>query len=125
MEIKKEEFYSYCQTLTGIEITDETEIFYDFGWEGLDTDMFMITLTDKFSVNLEAYNHDEYDHGDTNLLTISFSPIDRFVLLLLRIFNKKLWKKYRKRWRRPKTFTALHLYEVVRCGKWFEPELAY
>jgi len=121
MEIEKDEFYSYCQTLSGVEITDETELFYDFGWEGLDTDIFMITLMDKFSVDLSTYNHDEYDYGDTCILTFSLLPLDRLVLLFLRIFDKNLWKKYRQRWRRPKTFTALHLYKVVRCGKWFDP----
>lgn len=122
MEIEKEEFYSYCQTLAGVEITDETEIFHDFGWEGLDTDIFMITLSDKYFVDLSTYNHGKYDYGDTiSIRNFSFLPLDRLILLFLRIFDKNLWKKYRQRWRRPKTFTALHLYEVVLCGKWFEP----
>jgi hypothetical protein len=109
MEISKEEFYHYLEGIAQIAISDDTQIFKDFGWEGLDTDTFMIQCGKTFNLDLSSYNHDKYDDGDSSLIKFIGD-------IYLRVFNRQ---KYRET--RIQTFSALHLFNVVKKGKWFNP----
>ncbi|MBE2290832.1 MAG: DUF1493 family protein [Chitinophagaceae bacterium] len=110
MEIEKAEFYKYLQGLCGCPINDKTKIFSDLGMAGLDTDNFMIAVSEKYRIDLGEYNHDKYDEGDPSLKII-------FGNIYLMLFNRPKWKESKIG-----DFPAIHLYNVAKLGKWFNPD---
>ncbi len=110
MEIDKEEFYNYLQGLCGCSIDDKTKIFTDLGMAGLDTDSFMIAVSEKYRIDLGEYNHDKYDAGDPGLQHL-------FRDIYLSLFNRPKWKELKIG-----DFPAIHLYNVAKLGRWFNPD---
>lgn len=104
MEVKKDEFYAYLNSKVGIGISDSSLLFDDLGIDGLDAELLMQGVADKFHVNMEGYDPYKYHFMESEVA----NPI------------KVVWSLlFRKR--KIKCFTALHLYNVVLSGKWFEP----
>jgi acyl carrier protein len=104
--ITKSDFFDYIKTKLGINVTEGTQFFEKTGTDGLDAITFMADISKDFSVNLDGYNFKKYHSDEADIANI-------FKNIFNLIFNRKNLKK--------KTFTALHLYEVVCAGHWFFP----
>ncbi len=105
MEVNKEELYSYVKSMIGIEINDDTRFFEGVGIDGLDAEQMMIQIAEKYNVDLSDYDPTKY-HQDE-------AEIANFLL--------HIWRAIRSKTPKHSSFTALHLYNVVRSGKWFDP----
>ena len=104
MEVDKDDFYTYLNSLIGVAVRDDTFFFDEIGMDGLDAWTFIDTIEKKYCVDFSGYNWQEYHVSDAD--------IANFLKNLLNIFKKKFPTK---------KFSALHLYNVVQIGKWFEP----
>ncbi len=105
MEIIKEEVYAYLKLMTGDEIKDDTLFFDGVSIDGLDAEQMMIQIAEKYSVDLSEYDPANYHFNE--------AEITNFLLGISQAISGKS-KKYA-------SFTALHLYNVVKAGKWSSP----
>lgn len=104
MQIRKDDFYVYLNSILGIEVDDNTYFFDDIGMDGLDAWQFIETIAKKFEVDFSEYNWQEYHDSEADITNI--------LKAIMGIFKRK---------NRQKKFSALHLFNVVQAGKWSEP----
>jgi len=105
MEIAKQELYSYLDSMIGIKVNDDTRFFEETGTDGTDAEQMMMQIGQKYNVDLSTYDPAKY-HLDEAELTNVFLH---------------MWRALRGTTPKHSFFTALHLFNVVRAGKWFLP----
>jgi acyl carrier protein len=105
MEVTKSEMYDYIKSMIGIEINDNTRFFDDVGIDGLDAEQMMIQISEKYGVDLSDYDPSNYHFNEADIANI-FPPI---------------WKMIKGKAPKYSSFTALHLYKVVKVRRWFLP----
>lgn len=104
MTVKKEDFFGIIESRVGQPIEDNTIFFEDIEIDGLDAFSLMDEVAKYYNLNMDGYIPTDY-HFEERQIANPF----RFIK---NIFGAK---------KNIKTFTALHLYEVVKKGKWFNP----
>lgn len=97
------DFYKHLSAITGgYPVIDGTVFFDEVGIDGLDADLFIIEIADKYNVDMSNFNAIDYYTGDMNVLE-----------LLYRSWVKREKPAYKR-------FTASHLYEIICKGCWFD-----
>ena len=107
MVVTKEEIGSFIESKIGINMTDDTLIFEDLGIDGLDAETLMVEFSKHFNVDMSSFDPRVYYFSEYELGNI-------FLSFYRAVFVRKRLKK--------KFFNLAHLYEVVKKGKWFDPQ---
>lgn len=105
MKLYKDAFYAYIKSMIGIEVDDTTLLFEDAGIDGLDAEQMMIQIAEKYNVDFSDYIPERYHSSEAEFAN-PFLPI---------------WQVIRGKASKYSCFTALHLYNTVQAGKWFDP----
>ena len=105
-EINKEIFYEYIEHLIGIPISDNTLFFQDTGLDGFDAEILMMNIGDNYDLEMDLYESAKFHFAYDEV-----TNIPKFIYW--KLFDNSKLKKM--------NFSALHLYKVVKAGKWFDP----
>lgn len=101
----KNKLILYFKNILGVEIKDDSKLFKDLEIWGDDVDIFLINFIEKFDVDFSDLVIDKYFIPEYNILE----------WIYYRTFQTaKLNKDY---------FSLNHLVEVVKKGKWFDPDI--
>jgi acyl carrier protein len=106
MNINEDEFLEYLEAKLKIPISPDTLFFDGIGIDGLDAITLIDEIKKRFSVDFSNYDGRLYHSSEADVANL-------FKTFYLFLFNRKRLKK--------KTFTARHLYKVVKAGHWFPP----
>ena len=98
----KDVFYKEISSQIGLEINDDTVFFEEIGISGIDATMFIKFLVEKYDVDFSDFKHSDYYVED---------GINIFSLIINHWLGRRKFPS--------KTFTGLHLYNVVNAGYWF------
>lgn len=106
MKLYKDAFYAYIKSIIGIEVDHTTLLFEDVGIDGLDAEQMMIQIAEKYNVDFSGYIREIYHSSEAEFAKPFFLPI---------------WQIIRGKVSKYSCFTALHLYNTVQAGRWFDP----
>jgi hypothetical protein len=96
----KPDLYKFIESKIGLAVSDDTIFFDNVGIDGLDALTFMDEFAKNFNVDMSNFDHSAFIVDDSSLLK--------------RIFTSSSTHK---------RFTALHLFNVLQKGYWFDPPL--
>ena len=106
MEVNKIELYAYLKSILGVGVADNTCFFDDVGIDGLDAEQMMIQIAERYNTDMSTYDPAMYHLDEAEIANVFLD----------------IWRAIRGTTPKHSSFTALHLYNVIKAGRWFPPE---